>query len=196
MNDHADLLRQRLLSSAQVKQRLAEDDQALEQLAEVARVLVECVRAGGTVFFCGNGGSATDAEHMSGELLGRFGYDRPSMPSYCLSSNVSALTAISNDYSFDMVFARQLSGLGKPGDVLVGLSTSGNSPNVVRAVEQAQQMGVVSVAFTGAGGGKLAGLADHVLLAPSDETPRVQECHMAVGHTLCEIVERELHPQE
>jgi len=195
MTTHTDLLRQRILASAQAKQRLADDVETLEVLAGIADVLVAALRDGRTVFFCGNGGSATDAEHLSAELLGRFSYDRAALSSYCLSSNVAALTAISNDYAYDAAFARQLAGLARPGDVLVALSTSGNSANVVRAVEQAAEMGVVSVAFTGASGGKLAGLADHVFLAPTDDTPRVQECHMVVGHTLCEIVEAELHPR-
>jgi D-sedoheptulose 7-phosphate isomerase len=195
LSPHADLLRDRISTSAQAKQRLAQDDEALELLAGVADALIRALRNGNTVFWCGNGGSSTDAEHMSAELLGRFYYDRPSLPSYCLASNTAAMTAIGNDYSYELTFARQLAGLAKPGDVLIGLSTSGNSANVVRAIEQAQEMGVTTVAFTGAGGGKMAGLADHVFLAPSDDTPRVQECHMVVGHTLCEIVEAELFPR-
>src|SRR5436305_8889902 len=153
---------------------------------------VQALRAGGTVFFCGNGGSATDAEHLSAELLGRYYIERAALSSYRLSSNVAAMTAIGNDYSFDEVYARQLAGLARPGDVLVGLSTSGNSPNVVRALEQAAAMGLETVAFTGADGGKAATVARQVFRAPSTDTPRVQECHMTVGHTLCEIVEREL----
>jgi D-sedoheptulose 7-phosphate isomerase len=192
---YTDVLRDRIDESARTKQRLLQDDEMLAVLDDIATVIVKCLRNGGTVFFCGNGGSATDAEHLSAELLGRFQYDRPSMSSHCLVSNTAAMTAIGNDYSYDLTFARPLSGLGRRGDVLVGLSTSGNSANVTAAVQQAAEMGIISVAFTGQSGGKLASMADYTFRAPSQETARVQECHMAVGHTLCEIVETAIHPR-
>ena len=193
--NYTEVLRDRIDESARTKQRLLADEEMMAVLDGITTTIVRCIRAGGTVFFCGNGGSSTDAEHLSAEQLGRFQYDRPSMSSHCLASNTAAMTAIGNDYSYDLTFARPLAGLGRPGDVLVGLSTSGNSANVVAAVLQAAQMGIASVAFTGAGGGKLAGLADHTFRAPSEETARVQECHMAVGHTICEIVEASIHPR-
>jgi D-sedoheptulose 7-phosphate isomerase len=192
---YAQILRERIDESARTKDRISSDETLMGVLGEIAAVVVECVRSGGTVFFCGNGGSSTDAEHLSAELLGRFQYDRPSMSSYCLASNTAAMTAIGNDYSFDLTFARPLAGLGRKGDVLVGLSTSGNSRNVAMAVQQAAEMGITSVAFTGADGGRLAAIADHTFRAPSTETARVQECHMVVGHTICEIVEAEIHPR-
>jgi D-sedoheptulose 7-phosphate isomerase len=191
---YVDVLRDRIDTSAAIKQRVTGDPALMSALAGITTVLVRCMEHGGTVFFCGNGGSSADAEHLSAELLGRFQYDRPSMSSYCLASNTAAITAIGNDYSYDLTFARPLAGLGRKGDVLVALSTSGNSPNVVRAVETATEMEIVSVAFTGADGGKLASVADYTFRVPSSETARVQECHMVVGHTICEIVEAEVHP--
>jgi D-sedoheptulose 7-phosphate isomerase len=192
---YTQVLRERIDESALTKSRVSSDEALMKVLGDIAGVVVDCVRSGGTVFFCGNGGSSTDAEHLSAELLGRFQYDRPSMSSYCLASNTAAMTAIGNDYSFDLTFARPLAGLGRKGDVLVGLSTSGNSRNVAMAVKQAAEMDITSVAFTGADGGQLAAIADYTFRAPSTETARVQECHMVVGHTICEIVEAEIHPR-
>ena len=194
MTPDATVLRDRLLASAQVKTELAADEQVLEGVAVVAALLVSCLRAGGTVWFCGNGGSSADAEHLCAELVGRFYVDRPPLRSGSLSATTATMTAVGNDYGYEEVFARQLAGLSRPGDVLVGLSTSGNSLNVVRAVEWGRAHGVTTVAFTGRDGGKLADVAEHVLRVPSDDTPRVQECHLHVGHTLCEIVEATLYP--
>jgi D-sedoheptulose 7-phosphate isomerase len=193
--NYVEVLRDRIDTSAEIKRRMAGDPELLAVLDEIAGVLVRCARAGGTVFFCGNGGSSSDAEHLSAELLGRFRHDRPSLPAYCLASNTAAMTAIGNDYSYELTFARPLAGLARRGDVLVALSTSGNSPNVLAAVIQAVELGVVPVAFTGADGGKVADLAAYTFHAPSQDTARVQECHMVVGHALCEIVESELHPR-
>ncbi len=189
------VLRERITESADTKHRVTKDDALMDTLDDITAAVVGCMAEGRTVFFCGNGGSSTDAEHLSAELLGRFRYDRPSMSSYCLASNTAAMTAIGNDYHYDLTFARQLAGLGRAGDVLVGLSTSGNSANVVQAVLTATELGITTVAFTGADGGTLAGLADYTFRAPSSDTARVQECHMAVGHTICEIVEAAVHPR-
>ncbi|GAA0525586.1 hypothetical protein GCM10010172_02560 [Paractinoplanes ferrugineus] len=189
------VLRTAIDESAETKTRVTRDDELMRVLDDITAAVVDCTANGRTVFFCGNGGSSTDAEHLSAELLGRFKYDRPSMSSYCLASNTAAMTAIGNDYHYDLTFARQLAGLGRKGDLLVGLSTSGNSANVVQAVLQAAEMDITTVAFTGADGGKLAGIADFTFRAPSTETARVQECHMAVGHTICEIVESTIHPR-
>ena len=193
--NHAVLLKRRLAEAAAAKARASEDDAQLAVLAAVADAMVGCVRDGGTIFFCGNGGSSTDAEHLSAELLGHFYYDRPSIPSHALASNTAAMTAIGNDYGYEHTFSRQVAALARKGDVLVAMSTSGNSRNVVAAVEVAAGMGVTTVAFTGADGGVLAGRADYAFRAPTTDTPRVQECHMTVGHTLCEIIEAELHPR-
>lgn len=194
MRSAATVLRDRLNDSARIKAELAADDESMATLAAVAELMVRCLQGGGTVFFCGNGGSSTDADHLSAELLGRFYRDRAALRSVSLSTNTAAMTAIGNDYGYDETFVRQLSGLSRPGDVLIALSTSGNSANVVRAVEWAQGQGVATVALTGRAGGKLAGLADHVLQVPTDDTPRIQECHLNVGHTLCELIEDRLFP--
>ena len=154
-----------------------------------ARLIERCLRDGGKVMFCGNGGSAADAQHLAAELMGRFLADRAPMASVALTVDSSALTAIGNDYGFDQVFARQVRGLGRAGDVLVGISTSGNSANVVAAFEAAREMGVRTVALTGGGGGTMATLADLLINAPSLSTPRIQELHIAIGHTICELVE-------
>ena len=192
---YTEVLRDRIGESAETKRRVTRDDELIAVLDGITTAVVACVQAGGTVFFCGNGGSSTDAEHLSAELLGRFQYDRPSMSSICLASNTAAMTAIGNDYSFDQTFSRPLAGLGRRGDVLFGLSTSGNSPNVTQAVLTAAELGITTVAFTGADGGKLALIADYTFRVPSAETARVQECHMAAGHTICEIVEAVVHPR-
>ena len=155
----------------------------------VARLIERALRAGGKVMFCGNGGSAADAQHLAAELMGRFLADRAPMASVALTVDTSALTAIGNDYGFDQVFARQVRGLGRAGDVLVGISTSGNSANIVAAFEAARELGVHTVALTGGGGGKMATLADLLINAPSLSTPRIQELHIAIGHTICELVE-------
>jgi D-sedoheptulose 7-phosphate isomerase len=190
-----ELCRTRLRQSADVKLAAARDEVLLDLLESCVKVMIQCIRDGGTIFFCGNGGSATDAEHLSAEFLGHFAYDRPSISSVCLSSNVAGMSAIANDYSYQDVFSRHLAAVGRPGDVLVTLSTSGNSANVVAAVRQANLMGVRTVALTGSGGGALASVAEFVFRAPTADTPRVQECCMTVGHTLCEIVEAEIHPR-
>lgn len=182
--------------SMAVKQRIIEDAGFIQRISTVASVLEQCFRQGGKVLFCGNGGSAADAQHLAAEFSGRFYYDRPPLPSEALHVNTSFLTAVANDYHFDMVFARAVRGQGKPGDVLVGLSTSGNSPNVVNAFEAARELGMITVALTGDGGGKMAPLSDYLLDVPSGDTPRIQEAHITIGHILCEIVEQRLFPRE
>ncbi len=154
-----------------------------------ARVIERSLRAGGKVMFCGNGGSAADAQHLAAELMGRFLIDRTPMASIALTVDTSALTAIGNDYGFQEVFARQVRGVGRAGDVLVGISTSGNSANVTAAFETARDMGIHTIALTGGGGGKTATLADVLINAPSLSTPRIQELHISIGHTICELIE-------
>jgi D-sedoheptulose 7-phosphate isomerase len=185
------LLRTRIAESVDAGRRLLESA-AVGATAEAAALVTGSLRAGGKVLFFGNGGSASDAGHLAAELLGRFAMERRSLAAVCLSDHTAAMTAIGNDYGYDEVFARQVAGLGAPGDVAVGLSTSGSSGNVVRALETAREHGLVTVAFTGAGGGKVAGVVDVCVRVPSEDTPRVQELCMLLGHTLCEIVEREL----
>lgn len=189
----AEVVRAGLRDGIEVATRLLDPD-AVGQVAEVAARIAAALRAGHKVIFFGNGGSASDAGHLAGELLGRFRYDRAPLPAITLPDGTAALTAIGNDYSYDDVFARQLRALAGRGDVAVGLTTSGNSGNVVRAVETARELGVLSVVLTGAAGGKVADLADVCVRVPTDDTARVQEACMHLGHAICEIVERTLFP--
>jgi D-sedoheptulose 7-phosphate isomerase len=161
-------------------------------LAEMSRRMARCLEEGGKALFFGNGGSAADAQHMACELAGRFYLERRSLPALALTVNTSSLTAIGNDYGFERVFSRQLEGIGAQGDVAVALSTSGNSPNVLHAVDAARRMGIATFGWTGRGGGALRDRVDLCLSVDSDETPRIQEAHILAGHILCELVEREI----
>jgi D-sedoheptulose 7-phosphate isomerase len=161
-------------------------------IAAAADLMVEALRAGNKILFCGNGGSAADCQHIAAELVGRYQKERPSMAAIALTVDTSALTAIANDYGYEEIFARQVRGLGKPGDVLVGVTTSGSSPNVLAAVRAAAEMGVRTIGMTGAGGGKLASAVDVCIRVPHDRTNRIQEMHIAVGHALCGEIERAL----
>ncbi len=161
-------------------------------IARAAELMAQAIRAGGRVFVFGNGGSAADAQHFAAELVGRFRRERPAFAAEALTTDTSALTAIANDYGFDAIFARQLEGKGRPGDVAVGMTTSGNSPNVLLAMEKAHAMGLKTVAMTGRGGGKCGLLADVLLDVPCDVTAHVQEAHLVIYHTLCELVESAL----
>jgi D-sedoheptulose 7-phosphate isomerase len=190
---NAELVRRRLAESIASKQAML-SSACVDQAADVAELIAAALAAGRKVVFFGNGGSASDASHLAGELLGKFAYDRPALAAVCLSDHTAALTAVGNDYDYGEVFARQIRGLGVAGDVAVGLSTSGNSQNVVRALEAARSLGLVTVALTGSDGGKAAAVADICIRVPTDETPRVQEACLHLGHTICELVERTLHP--
>ncbi len=161
-------------------------------VAAAAEALITCLEEGGTVYFCGNGGSAADAQHMACELAGRFTRERMALPAVALTTNTSSMTAIANDYGYDQVFSRQLEGLGTPGDVLVAITTSGRSPNVSRTVEAARRLGRVVIGMTGQKGKRVAASCDHALVTPSDSTPRIQEGHLAMIHALCELVERSM----
>ncbi len=158
-------------------------------LEQAAQRMVAALESGNKVLWCGNGGSAADSQHLAAELIGRFRRERKALPSIALSTNTSILTALGNDYGYDLVFQRQVEALGSKGDVLVGISTSGNSPNVCAALEQARAMGVFTVAMTGADGGRCAELAELPLRMPSRETPRIQEAHILCGHMICDYVE-------
>jgi D-sedoheptulose 7-phosphate isomerase len=162
------------------------------EVSRTAEAVTHRVRTGGKVIFCGNGGSAADAQHLAAELMGRFMIDRAPLAAMALSVNTSTITAIGNDYAYDEVFERQLRGIGRAGDVLVGISTSGNSANVVKAIEAARQIGILTVGLTGESGGRMAEICDICLRVPSRSTPRIQEMHIAVGHSLCEWVEAAL----
>lgn len=187
-----DFVRQGIQSSIEVKQALLDQAQVI---ADMAQAVADALRRGGSLLAFGNGGSAADAQHIAAELSGRFEKERPPLAAEALTVNSSALTAIGNDYGFDEIFARQLEGRAREGDVALAISTSGNSPNVLRALEVAKQRGLRRLGMTGIGGGKMAsqGLCDLLLMVPSSNTARVQECHILVGHLLCGWLEREIH---
>jgi D-sedoheptulose 7-phosphate isomerase len=192
--DRAALTRRRLEDSLAIKRAMLDSD-CVAQTAAVASAMIGALRQGGKVLFFGNGGSAMDAGHLAAELAGRFYRDRPGLAGVSLADATASLTAIANDYAYGDVFARQVRALGRPGDVAVGLTTSGNSENVVNALIAAREAGLVAVALTGASGGKAADLADICVRVPTDDTPRVQEACLHLGHTICEIVEREVFPE-
>ena len=179
-------------ASIDTKQALINDKKRLEGLLEVAKVASTTIKAGHKIMLCGNGGSAADSQHIAAELIGRFEKERRSMAAIALTTDTSALTAIGNDYGYDQVFARQVEGLGQSGDLLIGISTSGNSKNVVKAMEVAQSKGIRTVALVGdKPEGAMQAIADYVLAAPSTNTARIQECHILIMHTLCQLVESE-----
>jgi D-sedoheptulose 7-phosphate isomerase len=186
------LVKDRIQRSIDVKNALLAQTTIHGQLAEAAIRIVTSIREGGKVMFCGNGGSAADSQHLAAEFTGRYLKERRALPALALHANTSALTAIGNDYGFDLVFARQLEALGNKGDILVGISTSGNSRNVVRAIEAAKLKSIYTITLTGASGGTMKQLADCPICAPSDDTPRIQECHILMGHIICEIAEEML----
>lgn len=178
-------------ASINVKQRVWADEKLLQTVAEVTAVITSAFRQGNKVLFCGNGGSAADAQHLAAEFSGRFYIDRDALPAEALHANTSYLTAVANDYSFDVIYSRLIKGLGNKGDVLVGLSTSGNSRNIILAFEQAKNNGMVTVGFTGESGGKLKAYSDYLINVPSADTPRIQESHILLGHIICQLVEEQ-----
>ncbi len=174
--------------SGEIKEQFVRE--SLTSLTAVIRVIVKALEAGNKILLFGNGGSAADAQHIAADFVNRISMERPPLPALSLVTDASILTSISNDYSFSEVFAKQIKALGKAGDIAVGISTSGDSANVVRAFEVAREIGITTVALTGSGGGKIAETADHALVVPSSKTPRVQEAHITIGHVICEMVER------
>lgn len=192
-SDHpfvADYLRQ----SAEAIQAYRSDPAQIALLGEVTSTIVSAFQARSKLLLAGNGGSAGDAQHIAGEFTGRMLYDRPPLPAIALSTDTSAMTAIGNDYGFETIFERQVNALGQKGDVLLALSTSGNSPNVVRAIDAARNRGMITIGFTGAGGGLMAARCDLVLRAPSAFTPVIQQVHMVAAHIVCSLVERAMFP--
>lgn len=181
-----------VLASISVKQQIVSDYALIEKIKSVTENIIRAFQSGNKVLFCGNGGSAADAQHLAAEFSGRFYTDRNPLPSEALHCNTSYLTAVANDYGYDKVYSRLLKGMGKKGDILIGLSTSGNSSNIISAFEQAREMGITTVAMTGKDGGKMKALADFLINIPSNDTPRIQECHITVGHISCQIVEEKL----
>ena len=176
-------------ASIEVKKDILANPNLLAKINTTVQVITDAFKNGNAVYFAGNGGSAADAQHLAAEFSGRFYKDRKALPSDALHCNSSYLTAVANDYSYDVIYARLLEGLAKPGDVLVGISTSGNSGNIVKAFEMAKTIGVTTIGFTGARGGKMKDLGDYLINVPSNTTPRIQESHILIGHIICELVE-------
>ncbi|HKK79158.1 MAG TPA: D-sedoheptulose 7-phosphate isomerase [Phaeodactylibacter sp.] len=185
-------IQQAIQESITVKQALLDSEHLLDAIAAATDACVAAFRQKGKVLFCGNGGSAADAQHLAAELSGRFYFDRPPLFAEALHVNSSFTTAVSNDYGYDYVFARMVEAVGREGDILFALSTSGNSPNVLRAIEAARECGMTVIGMTGQSGGKMREHCDILLDAPSSDTPRIQECHMLMGHIICELVEKTL----
>jgi D-sedoheptulose 7-phosphate isomerase len=175
--------------SVDVKQQLLADDKLTRIIEEAIHIITQAFKNGNKVLFCGNGGSAADAQHLAAEFSGRFYIDRPALPAEALHCNTSYLTAVANDYSYDLIYARLLQGIGNKGDVLIGLSTSGNSSNIIKAFEVARQKEMITIGFTGATGGSMKAISDYLINVPSTDTPRIQECHMLIGHIICQLVE-------
>ncbi len=178
-------------ASISVKAQLLNDLGLLKTIEEVTTLIIDTFRNGNKVLFCGNGGSAADAQHLAAEFSGRFYKDRKPLPSEALHCNTSYLTAVANDYGYDQVYSRVVQGSGRQGDVLIGLSTSGNSVNITNALQAAKEIGMITVGFTGEGGGKMKGYCDYLLDVPSKDTPRIQEAHIMIGHIICQLVEEQ-----
>lgn len=176
-------------ASIGVKESILNDDRLLLAISDAVNVIVNAFEKGNKVLFCGNGGSASDAQHLAAEFSGRFYTDRDALPAEALHCNTSYITAVANDYSYDVIYSRLIKGIGKPGDVLVGLSTSGNSKNIVNAFEVAKEKEMLTIGFTGSSGGKMKKLSDVLINIPSDDTPRIQESHITLGHIICQFVE-------
>lgn len=185
-------IKQAIKASVDVKSAILQDEDLLLSIEKATEAITECYKNGGKVLFCGNGGSAADAQHLAAELSGRFYFDREPLFAEALHVNTSYLTAVANDYSYELVFARLVKAMGRKGDVLIGFSTSGNSKNVLQAFEEAKSKGMYCIAFTGNEGGKLKNTSDILINIPSTDTPRIQESHIMVGHIICELVENNL----
>ena len=184
-------IKEQIKLSYETKQTIYKDEELLEKIVDVAQKCVELYRTDKKTILAGNGGSAADAQHIAAELVGRYGFDRPSIPSLALTTDTSNLTAIGNDYGYDKVFSRQLEGMGQEGDIFIGISTSGNSKNILSAFDSAKKKNILTVALVGKDGGEMAKKADIALVIPSDSTPRIQESHILIGHILCDIIEKE-----
>lgn len=179
-------------ASIQTKQQILENEELLQTVDAIANACVEALNHGNRIYFCGNGGSAADAQHLAAEFSGRFYLNRKALPAEALHCNTSYLTAVANDYSYEVVYSRLVEGICRGGDVLVGLSTSGNSSNIVKAFEAAKSMGVVTVGFTGVTGGVMKGLSDYLINVPATDTPRIQEGHIMLGHIVCQLAEEKI----
>lgn len=185
-----DLVKRRILQNLEVKQAIFSDLALLRRITKAAEVILRRIKEEKIIFFCGNGGSAADAQHLAAELQGKFYLERRSMAAISLTTNTSIISAISNDYDYSYVFSRQLEGLGKRGDVVVGISTSGNSKNILKVFKTAKEMEITTVGLTGSTGGRMKELSDILINIPSNDTPRIQEAHILIGHIICEMVEK------
>jgi len=185
-------IKDQIKKSYETKQAIYENENLLNNIEKVSKLCVELYKGDKKTILAGNGGSAADAQHIAAEMVGRYGFDRPSLPSLALTTDTSALTAIGNDYGYDKVFSRQLEGMGQEGDIFIGISTSGNSLNIINAFNSAKEKGITTVALVGRDGGDMAKLADIALIVPSDSTPRIQESHILIGHIICDIIEKEI----
>lgn len=176
-------------SSIDTKQQILQNSELLSTIEKVVKAVTNAFKSGNRVYFCGNGGSAADAQHLAAEFSGRFYTDRKALPAEALHCNTSYLTAVANDYGYDVVFSRMIDGIGQTGDVLIGLSTSGNSGNIIKAFDVAKEKQMITVAFTGETGGKMKDMVDYLINVPSKDTPRIQESHIMIGHIICQLVE-------
>lgn len=190
-----DKIRQIIQASITTKQDVLKDEALLGTIETIVNAVTAAFKNGNRVYFCGNGGSAADAQHLAAEFSGRFYTDRKALPAEALHCNTSYLTAVANDYSYDVIYSRLIDGIGLKGDVLIGLSTSGNSKNIVKAFEVAREKGIITVGFTGSTGGQLKELSDYLVNVPSNDTPRIQESHITIGHIICQLVEENYFDQ-
>lgn len=181
--------------SADIHKAMLGDEALHDALSAAAQACMDSLKAGGKILFAGNGGSAADAQHLAGELVSRFNYDRPGLCAFSLSTDTSVITAIGNDYGYERLFARQVEAVGAAGDIFVGISTSGRSPNILAALQAARNKGMVTIGFTSRTGGDMPALCDYCLRPPADNTPRIQECHILLGHTLCGLIEQGMFPK-
>lgn len=185
---------QQIQESIAIKNKILNDPNIIDIINQVANEVIAAYKRGNKTLLAGNGGSAADAQHIAGEFVSRFYYDRPGLASIALTTDTSVLTAIGNDYGYERLFARQIQANGKKGDVFIAISTSGNSPNILLALEEAKTMEIITVGLTGETGGKMKALCDYCIRVPSKETPRIQESHIMIGHVICAIVEKEIFP--
>jgi len=186
------LIKKAIKDSVETKSKILENEAILSVIKNISDEIVKAFKQNKKVLFCGNGGSAADAQHLSAEFSGRFYFDRAPLFSEALHTNTSFLTAVANDYSYDEVYLRMVQAMGREGDVLVGISTSGNSKNIIKAIEKANSLGMVTTGFTGESGGKMKDICKYLVAVPSVDTPRIQESHILIGHIICEIVEKEI----
>jgi len=187
-----DYIKKHILEQHELTYQIAADNQFLKNIDRITKVIISSYQSGNKVMFCGNGGSAADAQHLAAELSGKFYLDREPLAAEALHVNSSYITAVANDYSFDKIYSRYVSGAGRKGDILIGLSTSGNSENIIQAFAAARKNQIITIGFTGQSGGKLRELSDFLINIPSKNVPRIQEMHLLIGHIICEKVEKEL----